>query len=82
MPEVRVQRQRLLRHNKRGVVNNLYRLRHERPDYDRHDERDPGGNLGSVLAAGARNWAVVRAVCGADDPYSAILRLREIAAGQ
>ena len=41
-----------------------------------------GGNLGSVLAAGARNWAVVRAVCGADDPYSAILRLREIAAGQ
>ena len=41
-----------------------------------------GGNLGSVLAAGARNWAVVRAVCGSDDPYSAILRLREIAAGQ
>ena len=41
-----------------------------------------GSNLGSVLAAGARNWAVVRAVCGADDPYSAILRLREIAVGQ
>ena len=38
-----------------------------------------GGNLGSVLAAGARNWAVVRAVCGSDDPYSAILRLRDIA---
>ena len=38
-----------------------------------------GGNLGSVLAAGARNWAVVRAVCGSDDPYSAILHLRDIA---
>jgi len=32
-----------------------------------------------VLAAGARNWAVVRAVCGSQDPYSAIMRLREIA---
>ena len=38
-----------------------------------------GSNLGSVLAAGARNWAVVRAVCGSDDPYSAILHLRDIA---
>ncbi len=38
------------------------------------------GNLGAVIAAGARNWAVVRAVCASDDPYSAILRLREIAA--
>lgn len=37
------------------------------------------GNLPSVIAAGARNWSVVRAVCGSDDPYSAILRLREIA---
>jgi thiamine-phosphate pyrophosphorylase len=36
-------------------------------------------NLKSVLAAGARNWAVVRAVCGSDDPYSAILHLRDIA---
>lgn len=38
------------------------------------------GSLGAVIAAGARNWAVVRAVCASDDPYSAILRLREIAA--
>ena len=38
-------------------------------------------NLPSVIAAGARNWSVVRAVCGADDPYSAIVRLEEIAAG-
>lgn len=38
-------------------------------------------NLRSVVAAGARNWAVVRAVCGADDPYGAIMRLMEIAGG-
>jgi thiamine-phosphate pyrophosphorylase len=37
-------------------------------------------NLTSVIVAGARNWSVVRAVCGSDDPYSAILRLRKIAA--
>lgn len=35
--------------------------------------------LPAVLAAGARNWAVVRAVCGDPDPYSAIRRLQEIA---
>lgn len=38
-------------------------------------------NLKSVIAAGARNWSVVRAVCGSDDPYSAILNLRNIAEG-
>ena len=31
-----------------------------------------GGNLREVLAAGARNFAVVRAVCGSPDPLSAI----------
>ena len=31
--------------------------------------------LPAVLAAGARNWAAVRAVCGATDPYAAICRL-------
>ncbi len=31
--------------------------------------------LPDVLAAGARNYAVVRAVCQSDDPYAAILRL-------
>ena len=36
--------------------------------------------LPSVLAAGARNWAVVRAVCGSREPYEAIRRLQEIAA--
>lgn len=36
--------------------------------------------LPSVLAAGARNWAVVRAVCGSREPYDAIRRLQEIAA--
>jgi len=36
-------------------------------------------NVREVLTAGARNWAVVRAVCGSQDPYSAIMRLREIA---
>ena len=32
-----------------------------------------------VIAAGARNFAVVRAVCRSDDPYSAIRRLQDIA---
>ncbi len=36
--------------------------------------------LPAVLAAGARNWAVVRAVCGSSEPYDAIRRLQEIAA--
>lgn len=35
--------------------------------------------LPSVLAAGARNFAVVRAVCASSDPYSAIMRLLETA---
>ena len=34
--------------------------------------------LADVLAAGARNWAVVRAVCRAADPYAAIRQLQEI----
>lgn len=34
-----------------------------------------------VLAAGARNYAVVRAVCGAEDPYGAICRLQRIERG-
>ena len=34
--------------------------------------------LPAVLRAGARNWAVVRAVCGADDPYKAIIALLEV----
>jgi thiamine-phosphate pyrophosphorylase len=36
--------------------------------------------LQDVLAAGARNWAVVRAVCRADDPYAAIMELQNVAA--
>ena len=32
----------------------------------------------AVLAAGARNFAVVRAVCQSPDPYSAICKLLEI----
>ena len=36
--------------------------------------------LADVLAAGARNWAVVRAVCRAADPYAAIRNLQAIAA--
>ncbi len=36
--------------------------------------------LPGVLAAGAKNFAVVRAVCSSPDPYSAIRRLQEIAA--
>ena len=38
--------------------------------------------LPDVLAAGARNWAVVRAVCRAADPYAAIRNLQAIAAGK
>ena len=34
--------------------------------------------LPPVLAAGARNFAVVRAVCQSLDPYSAIRKLVEI----
>ena len=34
--------------------------------------------LPDVLAAGARNWAVVRAVCRAEDPHAAIMRLLEV----
>ena len=33
--------------------------------------------LPSVLAAGARNFAVVRAVCGASDPYAAIRAIQQ-----
>ena len=36
--------------------------------------------LKDVLAAGARNWAVVRAVCQSPDPYAAIRNLQAIAA--
>ena len=35
--------------------------------------------LPDVLAAGARNFAVVRAVCQSPDPYSAIMNLLDIA---
>ena len=35
--------------------------------------------LADVLAAGARNWAVVRAVCQSPDPYAAIRNLQAIA---
>jgi len=35
--------------------------------------------LPAVRAAGARNFAVVRAVCRSEDPYSAILRLQGVA---
>ena len=38
-----------------------------------------GARLPDVIAAGARNWAVVRAVCRAADPLAAIRRLQEIA---
>ena len=38
--------------------------------------------LADVLAAGARNWAVVRAVCQSPDPYAAIRNLQAIAAGK
>jgi len=35
--------------------------------------------LPDVIAAGARNFAVVRAVCQSHDPYAAIVRLQELA---
>lgn len=38
-----------------------------------------GGNLPEIIRAGARNWAVVRAVCGSKEPYSAIVELQKIA---
>ncbi len=34
--------------------------------------------LPDVLHAGARNYSVVRAVCGSQDPYGAIMNLQEI----
>lgn len=37
------------------------------------------GNLPDVIRAGARNWSVVRAVCGSRDPYSAIRSLQDVA---
>ena len=37
--------------------------------------------LPAVLAAGARTFAVVRAVCASDDPYAAIRALQRVAAG-
>ena len=37
--------------------------------------------LPEVLSGGARNFAVVRAVCQSPDPYSAIRRLQQIADG-
>lgn len=36
-------------------------------------------NLPSVIKAGARNWSVVRAVCGSEDPFAAITNLQRIA---
>ena len=39
------------------------------------------GRLPELVRAGAVNYAVVRAVCGAEDPYGAILRLQEVACG-
>ena len=38
--------------------------------------------LPAVLRAGARNWAVVRAVCGAADPYNAIMDLLAVEKAQ
>lgn len=35
--------------------------------------------LPALIRGGARSWAVVRAVCAADDPYAAILRLQSVA---
>ena len=37
------------------------------------------GRLPAVIAAGARNYAVVRAVCQSQDPYSAIMNLLDAA---
>lgn len=36
--------------------------------------------LPSILKAGAKNFAVVRAVCASDDPYATIRRIQELAA--
>ena len=36
-----------------------------------------GERLPELLRAGARNFAVVRAVCASEDPYAAILRLQQ-----
>ena len=36
--------------------------------------------LPAVLSAGARNYAVVRAVCGSNDPYAAIRNLQDVEA--
>ena len=36
-------------------------------------------NLPDVIRAGARNWSVVRAVCGSTDPFAAITDLQRIA---
>lgn len=36
------------------------------------------GRLPELLKAGAKNYSVVRAVCGSDDPYAAIMHLKEI----
>ncbi len=35
-----------------------------------------------LVRAGARNFAVVRAVCAADDPYAAMVRLKALADGR
>lgn len=37
--------------------------------------------LPEMIRAGARNWAVVRAVCGSSAPYDAIRALQDLAAG-
>ena len=39
------------------------------------------GRLPELIRAGAINYAVVHAVCGAEDPYGAIRQLQEIACG-
>ena len=35
--------------------------------------------LPGLIRRGARNWAVVRAVCGAADPYAAVRALQALA---
>jgi thiamine-phosphate pyrophosphorylase len=37
-------------------------------------------NIADVIKSGIRNFAIVRAVCAADNPYEAIISLNEIAA--
>ena len=39
------------------------------------------GRLPELIRAGAVNYAVVRAVCGAEDPYGAIRQLQEMSCG-